>query len=251
MTKFCSGILAAMVFASAAGSAQAAGVTLHETNLGWFMDDGSRNASSTNMLTGVTSSGEETRSFFIFDITGLSGVVSGGSFSVAAGDGCDFATAGCLQTDEGTETVNFYDVLEADLVPLAASGSAAGDAAGKSVYEDLGSGESYGEVTIAGADRSAMPAVSLIFSERLIADLNAAIAAGDTSFAIGAALATIAGSYDDDEGFWSRSRPQMKVASLNIDFSSTVAAVPLPATLPLLIGGVAALGFAVRRMKLG
>lgn len=244
MTKLRFGLAAAIALASATGGAQAANIAFIEFDQGWVTDDGEQSIFPFNMniYTGKTNSGEINRSFFLFDISGLSGAVTGGSFSVPAN--------GFLYTDTGTETVRFYDVSEAEMVSLAASGSDPGDILGQDAFADLGSGVSYGEFTVVGEDNSPMPTVSLTFSAALIADLNQAIADGDESFAIGAALTTIGVSAVARQAFWSRSNRPEGGTTLYIEYDPA-AAIPLPATLPLLAGAFAALGFAAKRKKRG
>lgn len=239
-------VVTAIAIASAAGAASAGSITLHEETRGWVNDLGIHTADNANVLVGLTSEKHLYRSYFQFDISGISGVVTGGSFSVIAGTGCNYEASGCLFTPDGSETVAFYDVNEADL-----ESADAGTDMATSVFEDLGTGASYGEATVVGANLAPMPAVAFSFSDALISDLNKAIQDGDKTFALGARLLTLHSPLDKPETFWSHSAsdPGLKLTSLNVEYTEQVAAVPLPASLPLLAGAFAALGFAARRSK--
>lgn len=246
-------VFAAIAIASAAGSASAGSVAIHDADRGWFTNVGKHTANQHNVYTGVYTEGIEYRSFFQFDISGLSGTVTNGSFSVVPGTGCEYSGGGCLQTDKGSETVTFYDVSEAGLGSLPVTGSDEGNQAGISVFNDLGSGESYGEFTATGSHGDAMPGVSFEFNTALMNDLNRAIQAGDRTFVIGAALTSLTGNMAVREAFWNYSTGSTSAnfATLNVEYTDSVAAVPLPASLPLLGGAFAALGFAARRRKRG
>lgn len=248
MSKFCFGVAAVMALASVGGSAHAAALALQESGRGYVAADGA--TSNSIFFTGVVprSAGHnESRGYFLFDISGISGQVSSGSFSVAAEDECTFAFdgSGCLVTNAGTETVDFYDVKDVEGLESIRTSAEGADA----VFTDLGSGVKYASFTLEGANRSAMPAVSFKFSQPLLDDLNKAIADGKKSFAIGAALATIDDTYAE-QGFWGRSSfDKSKLITLDIELSDSVAAVPLPATLPLLAAAFGGLGFAAKRKK--
>lgn len=157
--------------------------------------------------------------------------------------------SGCLVTDDPNETVLFYDVNEVGLEPIATLGSDEGNQAGINVFHDLGSGKVYGKVIATPRENRAMPEVSFRFSENLISDLNKAVLDGDKTFALGAMLTSRSTNPDTYEVLWGSSNSDLgvKLASLNVEYSERVAAVPLPASLPLLGAAFAALGFAARR----
>lgn len=244
-------VVAAMFIASMAGAASAGTVTLEDLSRGWVTNDGARQKGNGNIFTGYSTDYHYYRSYIQFDISGLTGIVTGGSFSVLASKDCNKFTSGCLFTKNGSETVAFHDVNEEGLGPILASGTASGSTEGKSIFEDLGTGDTYGEFTITGPNYSLMPEVSFGFNDAMIRDLNKAIQDGDQTFALGTRMTTASGIPGKAEVFWSHSVESLnvKIASLNVEYTEQVAAVPLPASLPLLVGAFAALGYAARRSK--
>jgi len=121
---------------------------------------------------------EFNRNYVTFDLSELQGTVTSATLEI-------FHTG--YQSSALSETLGFFDVS------TAASELLAGDAGANPelVFPDLGSGTSYGSVTVTPADEQVFLSISLNASA--LADIQALIGAG--SFSIGGALQTIDGSF--------------------------------------------------------
>lgn len=160
------------VLLSAAAYAHA-DVTLATDGRGWYDSAGyaSRNNAYTTGIAGST----ETRSWFRFDLSGITDTVTAATFRVYE------PTQGFINQNAGapfntSETVTFR---QASATGLAANGSGQhGD-----IFTDLGDGAVYGTVTVTAADGGRY--ITLALNADCITAINAA---RGSSFAFGAAL---------------------------------------------------------------
>lgn len=124
-------------------------------------------------------SNESDRNYFTFDLTGISGIVTGATLEI-------FSPEGSYQSSAATETLGLFQVTTsaADLL--------AGDAgpAPETVFPDLGSGPSYGDLVFSEATTGSY--VTAALNPTAIADIQGLLGLG--SFTVGGALQSIDGS---------------------------------------------------------
>ncbi|MEO0871780.1 MAG: PEPxxWA-CTERM sorting domain-containing protein [Pseudomonadota bacterium] len=227
MTKTMLKTAAFALLAAGAASTASATTTITASDSGWYRDSGAHSPSNRNVFTGGNGS-DELRSFFVFDLTGLS---AASSLSVT------FPINGRFATDTGTETVNFYDYTGSIT-------SLVGGTGGVSAFNDLGSGALLGQQTITAANNSAMPEFTFVLPLSFVSQFNAAIGSGDQRIAFGASMQTLLPG-GAGEAFWSFSDNRgANAAQLNI---TPTAAIPEPATWALMLLGFFAAGAAMRR----
>lgn len=124
---------------------------------------------------------ETERNYHTFDLSGLSGSVSGATLRI-------WADVGAYDSSAPFETVELYEVTTAVSVindPLSDPVAAAG------VFDDLGDGLLYGSADVTAADDGSY--VDFALNGDAIAALNAAVGVG--SWAAGGVLATLDGTY--------------------------------------------------------
>jgi hypothetical protein len=158
-----------MILLTAVLAIPATAATVNATNTGWWDNTGFHGATNLNYGTG-TGAGADHRSFFVFDLAGLSGAVLSATFEV-------FNPATGYNSPNPTETINFFDV-STPIATLIADGS--GQTA---IFTDLGSGSFYGARVFNAADNNSL--VSIALSAAAVAGINASLG---SRFAIGGAL---------------------------------------------------------------
>lgn len=213
--------------AALAGGTAAGAATLASTDNGWYDQRGEHETWNINTFTGYLD-GDVLRSWYVFDISALTGPVSSAVLTFVGGNGN-------YVSSDASETASLYDVTT-DLAALV------GGTGGTAAFEDLGSGAVYGTFGTGGT-YTPMPEISLSLSGAAVADLNAAIQSGAGVFGIGAALISLSGT-QGQEAFWSSSGA---VPAAKLDLEMTPA-VPLPAGGLLLVTALAGFG-ALRRRK--
>ncbi len=117
-------------------------VTLDAANGGWFDQRGFRDATSDNYVVGNAPGlpNGRFRNFFVFDLAGISGTVVSARLSAA--------------NPSGHGTPSTYTVREVTTSPAVL---AAGATDATAVYDDLGTGPTYGSVSV--SDSGASPVV--------------------------------------------------------------------------------------------
>ena len=115
-----------------------------------------------------------------------------------------------------------------------------GNSGGIPTFTDLGNGSSYGSETLnLGPGSVLMPEFSITLNAAALADINAILSGvSPFKFGIGGALTSLSGQTQETEGLWGASSNTNNAATLSLE----VSAIPLPAALPLLGGGLALLG---------
>lgn len=213
--------------------AAAAPVNIDAFDNGWYAQN---NNSSTAYTYGVSNinvgwnrtTGATFRNWLAFDLASLVGQnITSATLTFRGGNG--------TADSPKTETLGLFDYT-------GSINSLVGDASNVGIYNDLGSGASYGQANVS----SPLGMFSITLTAAGINALNAAIAnASDHRFAVGGSLLSIAAVHDGDNWYndgqlFTISGPQQALGSaayLTVEASP----VPLPATLPLfacsLIGG--------------
>lgn len=219
-------LLAAALFACTT-FAQAAVVTVNTTdsrfnsaamNQGWWNNQDYVGSDTSNSIyTGGQLYDDITlRSFFSFDLSNVQGTITGASLRVMRGSQSTIAHLGLWDVSTDAATVNFNDGVNA------------------AIWEDLGSGNSYGQFLIRRGDRDDF--LTLDLNATALADLNAATG----YFTIGAAVGNdqfIFSGIPSDLGTF---------LDLTIADSNTV---PEPGTATLLLSGLAAAVASRRRRR--
>jgi len=210
---------AAIVLTTVANGAHAVSVvSVNSYDNGWYKSNGTHIASNTNIISG-SSGWSSYRNFFAFDLSGISGKVVSATLSIAGGNG-KYSNSG------GSTTFSVYDVSTN-------TASLTNGTGGTGAYSDLGSGSLFGSTSVSTPGWSGtMPTVTVALANA-IGNINSALG---NQFALGG---TTSGGY-----LWGFSSGA-QAATLSL----TVAAVPVPAALPLMLLALGGMGVVARRRK--
>lgn len=198
-------------------------------NQGWWDGRGTHNPANDNYFTGKLA-GVEYRSFFSFNLTGLAGkVITGLELQLRRYD------------QSGTGTVTFHDVSTPTSV-LYTTGPNLG------VFDDLGSGNSYGSAVLDAGARTDV--LGFVLNAQAVADANAALSG---FFSIGATFSGdgyfgARSGYELSGTIFGNTQSVQRLVVTYEDAPPPPPAIPLPASLPLLAAGLAGL-VALRRKK--
>jgi hypothetical protein len=156
------------------GDLASASVTLNAVDQGWWDSTGAHSSTNKNYLTGLSST--DHRSYYVFDLTAVSQAIAAAQLNL-------FNPTNGYSSPDPTETLGIFDV-STPLTALQATGS--GQTA---IYNDLGSGTSYGSQTVSAASNGQLIAIPL--NAAAVSALNAA---RGTRTAVGGALTSISGT---------------------------------------------------------
>jgi hypothetical protein len=219
-------LVAALSVAASSGAA-ATTVTINSYASGFYQNSGGTpSLGSTNIIEDSTRN-----NYFAFDLSGLSGTVTGAKLTIFGGNG-NFIFNG---TTPPTVTYSIYDVTTN-------IGSLTGHTAGPAAFTDLGSGSVYGSTSIA--------VTSTTFGSMPQLEINLAGGLSDIASTLGSLFALGGGSnLVSNQGFLWSSSIRDPAAQLTLE----VTQVPLPAALPLfaaILGGGALVAWRRRRKQL-
>ena len=224
-------LLAALLVGLTALPCSSAPITLDALDSGAYTAAGAHDPANENYLTGIFNGGE-TRSFFLFDLSSISGTIESATLRLFNPEVSQFLH-GYVSPDP-TETLNVYDVAAPPA--LLTGGSAGGEG-----FADLGSGTLYGSTIVSSASNGQL--VDITLNAAALAALNAA----DGQFVLGTALGSLSGGANQYAfGFSMTSFVADHTRQLLLDVAP-VAPVPEPATLALFAAGAATIG--IRRLK--
>lgn len=198
-------------------------------NQGWWANGNPNNDNNSSVFTGTNSSGYIYRSFFSFDLSGLS-LGTNEEIVSASFSGNTHRTYG-IGTE--VETLGFFDVS----TDAATLNNNAGTSA--SIFNDLGTGKQYGSYDF--SEQSDELDISVGLNSDLIADV---LLAQGGFFSIGGSVLTLGPGTAQAIFSFSNGNPNF---SLTLD--TRISAVPLPAAMPLYGAGIAVLGFLGWRRK--
>jgi hypothetical protein len=219
-------VAALIVLGSAAHVAEASEVTVNITDLGWFSNNGAHQSYNVNTLTGSLLPWDEYRSFFLWTLPQLNGVVTAARI--------DFSMPYSLGASGSTSQAGeIYDIASTNLPYLRLDN---GGGHGIDVFNDLGSGASYGTIDVPSSLYNWDYTLSVSLNGNAISAINSAAGA---QFGLG--MRKPGGG---DFVLSSLSQPGSQRLVL------TVSAVPEPSqTLLLMTGLFAMLGLVWRRHK--
>jgi hypothetical protein len=152
-------------------------VTLNAVDDGWWDGTGGHTGSNKNYVAGL-GTGLERRDYFVFNLAGVTQTILGAQLNL-------FNPAGGYSSPDPTETYTAFDVSTA-IPALEASGP--GQIA---IFNDLGSGTSYGAQTVSAASNG--QTVSVALNAAAVSALNAGRGG---QVAVGGAVTTISGPAD-------------------------------------------------------
>lgn len=234
-------LLVVMSFAFSVG-AQAT-TTLYAVGGGWFSNAGEHGEFNTNYAVGGGDDGYTRNNYFLFDMSGVGGPVTSAMLRVynpnaPASPGFPFG----YTSADPSETYAMFDVSTAfftDILPGGnrVAGYGIGSASGQGIFNDLGSGQSYGTYNASLADNGQFVEISLN-----AAGLAAMNASGGI-FAVGGAITTLDGVVNRESLFASAflAFPAPYGAQL------VISSVPEPSESLLFIAGLGLVGMAAHR----
>jgi PEP-CTERM motif len=203
-------------------------ITINFSDSGWYDSTGLHDPTNVNYIAGDLG-GNEFRDWFIFDLTSLVGqTILSASLALAN-------PSGGYTSLDATENYALFDVSTSPAT-LALGGSGL-----VGIFNDLGTGTSFGSRTVSAADNNTT--VLTAFNAAGLSALNAAIGG---SFALGGAVTTLTLGGPTEFIFGFTGPASLRELRLEVE-PAGVSAIPEPASLALLGTGIA--GLAARRLR--
>lgn len=221
-------------------ASNAAATAIDSFDNGWYSQ---ANNASNDFTAGVSNinvgwnnvTGATYRNWLAFDLSAFAGQnITSATLTFYGGNG-DYASP------KASETLGLFDYT-------GSINSLLGNQTGVGIYNDLGTGVSYGQTAVSGP----LGSFSITLTPAAIAAMNAAAGSAlDQRFVIGGSLLSVASVHDGDNWYsdgqlFRITGPQsalQRAAFLDVQATS----VPAPAVLTLLLSALGALGFARRK----
>ncbi|MBI3432458.1 MAG: PEP-CTERM sorting domain-containing protein [Hydrogenophilales bacterium] len=219
-----------------------ASTTLDAIGAGWFTNAGEHVESNTNYAVGGGMDGYTRNNYFLFDVSGLGNQITAATLRVYNPDmplspGAPFG----YTSSDPTENYALFDV-STDFYSAPTGGTnhvagyAIGSSTGQAIFNDLGTGQSYGSHTASLADNGRFIEISLNASG--LADLNAS----GGIFAIGGSITTL-DNLVNMESLFASAYLYTSTGAVQLVVSS----VPEPSESVLLLAGLGLVVVASRR----
>jgi hypothetical protein len=237
--------LAAPVLACIFSAGVQADTTLQAVGGGWFSNAGEHIAQNDNYVVGGGLDGYTRNNYFLFDLSGVSGTITAATLKVynpsaPASPGFPFGyTSGAP-----SETYTLFDIAAPFYsVPLPSgnyvAGYGQGSPTGQAIFNDLGSGTSFGSTTVSLADNGRY--VEISFNSAGLAALNA----GTGIFGVGGSITTLDNLLNAESLFASAF---LSTVGPNVPLLA-ITSVPEPSETLLFLAGLGLVGWAVRRRR--
>lgn len=235
MLKVAAALSCAILF-SVIGAKTSNAATIENYTGGWYQSNGTTYGIANNIYVGWNpNTGSAYNNWLGFNLAGVAGQ------NISSATLTFYGSNGTYGGTDPSETLGLF-AYNGSINALTSNQNGVG------IYNDLGSGASYGQATVS---KGPLTQFSITLSAQAIADMMAAANnATDQRFVIGGSLLTISPTHDSDnwwtDGSLFVNSTLSHAAVLNIE---TVAAVPEPATWAMMIVGFAGVGFVAYRRR--
>jgi hypothetical protein len=157
------------------GGAGATTLLLTAVDSGWYDSPGTHNSTNTNYFTGRSTATRDLRSFFVFNLAGITQQITGATLQL-------FNPSNGFTSPDPNESLSIFDV-STSIASLVAGGSGL-----VATFDDLGSGVEFGATTVSPASNNTL--VSIPLNAAGVAALE--LAKGGLT-AVGGALTSLVG----------------------------------------------------------
>jgi PEP-CTERM motif-containing protein len=238
ISKAAAALSCAILFSLIGGKASNATTIIESFTGGWYQSNGTTYGINNNIFVGWNpNTGVAYNNWLGFNLAGVAGQnVTGATLTFYGSNGAYGGT-------DPSETLGLF-AYNGSINALASNQNGVG------IYNDLGSGASYGQATVA---KGPLTEFAITLSPQAIADIMASVNnATDQRFVVGGSLLTLASTHTGDnwwtDGSLFVNSTLQHAAFLTLE-TSPVPAVPEPSTWAMMILGFAGIGFVAYRRR--